>query len=509
MTSEAKLQRRVFLKALGLGISLPVALQFSRMALADTSRPKRMILFYFPHGVPNEHMDLEPYLMPSNALFNNYGSTPGGGGSVKETHLVTDYQLSTRSGFNLLDPLAPYKNQLSIVRGLWQPGTFGTHDCIGQILTGDAQFSSLDQFVAKEINAKSLFLGAVTRVNANMDLTNGVLCRNEAGWRSPENDVVKAYDDIFGNVTPNPDPGTPTTSEDEFRKQTLELTIGEVTEMRKAVAGLTQEENKLSAHLAALENIKSQAGGLGPVAGEQCNSAPSIVHLDDFRQLKAEYMSNDGTEYWQDGSLSWRAINEMNKTNFTKLAESQAELAAYAVLCGHAQVVTIQNAWASADYPVPQILPSRPTDSYHANVSHQGYTGVLTLPVRIDYATVQQWFMQRVARMCEILNQPDPFDPEHTALENTIIYAFSEIGDGNEHTKALTRIWQGPEPEQIFGYYPAFIVGGGGGSLAPGRLITVDNRPIPDLLLTLAQAMGSSATSFGPLSSGNIPELLA
>jgi len=508
VNSEAKLQRRVFLKALGLGLTLPVALRFSRMALAATARPKRMILYYFPHGVPNEHMDLEPFLMPSNALFKNYGSDPGGSGSVKETHVVSDYVLNTRSGFNLLDPLAPYKNQLSIVRGLWQPGTFGTHDCIGQILTGDAQFSSLDQFVAKEMNAKSLFLGSVTRVNANLDLTNGVLCRNEAGWRSPENDVVKVYDELFGNVTANPNPDTPTTGDDEFRKQTLDLTIGEVTAMRKAVAGLTQEENKLSAHLAALENIKAQSGGLGPAPGEQCNAAPDIVHLDDFRTQKAEYMSNDGTEYWQDGSLSWRQSEEDHKTNFTKLAESQAELAAYAVLCGQAQVVTIQNAWASADYPVPQILSHRPTDSYHVNISHQGYTGDLQSAMRIDYATVQQWFMQRVARMCEILNQPDPFDPEHTALENTVIYAFSEIGDGDQHTKSLMRMWQGAEPDHIFGYYPAFIIGGGGGSLAPGRLITVDNRPIPDLLLTLAKAMGSSATSYGPLSTGHIPELL-
>lgn len=506
MKSEKKLQRRLFMKAIGIGLSAPLALQFSRMALAQSTRPKRMILYYFPHGVPNEHLDMEPYLMPSNALFANHGSTPGGGTSVAETHVATDYTLNTRSGFNLLSPLEPYKNMLSVVRGLWQPGNFGTHDSIGQILTGDAVFSSLDQFVAQEINAKSLFLGAVTRTNAQLDLTNGVLCRNEAGWRAPENDVVKAYDDIFGSVTP--DPGTPQTNEDAFRQQALDLTIGEVVEMRKAVAGLTQEENKLSAHLAALENIKSQAGGLGPGTGESCLAAPSIVHLDEFRADKASYMSNDGTEYWQDGSLTWRSSTEESKTNFTKLAESQAELAAYAILCGHAQIATIQNGWASADYPVPQILSHRPTDSYHTNVSHQGYQGDLQSAMRIDYATVQQWFMQRVARMCEILNQPDPFDPEHTALENTIIYAFSEIGDGDQHTKSLMRMWQAPEPDQIFGYYPAFIVGGGGGSLAPGRLITVDNRPIPDLLLTLAQAMGSSATTFSPHSTGPIRELL-
>lgn len=292
MKSEKKLQRRLFMKAVGLGLSVPVALQFSRMALAQPTRPKRMILYYFPHGVPNEHLDMEPYLMPANALFANHGSTPGGGMSVRETHVATDYTLNTRSGFNLLSPLSPYKDMLSVVRGLWQPGNFGTHDSIGQILTGDAVFSSLDQFVAQEINAKSLFLGAVTRTNAQLDLTNGVLCRNEAGWRAPENDVVKAYDDLFGGLGSSPT-APPTTNEDAFRQQALDLTMGEIVEMRKAVAGLTQEENKLSAHLAALENIKSQAGGLGPSTGESCLSAPSIVHLDEFRADKASYTSNE------------------------------------------------------------------------------------------------------------------------------------------------------------------------------------------------------------------------
>jgi hypothetical protein len=355
---------------------------------------------------------------------------------------------------------------------------------------------------------KSLFLGAVTRVNAQMDLTNGVLTRNESGWRAPENDIVKVYDDLFGNISAPTDP-EPALDEEAFRAQTLDLTIGEVTEMRKAVSGLTQEENKLAAHLAALENIKTGSTGLGPATGESCLSAPPIPYIDEFRAAKAAYMANDGTEYWQEGSLIWKQSDEITKTNFTKLAEAQAELAAYAVLCGHVQVATIQNGWASADYPLPQLLPHRASESYHTDVSHKSYNGNLTDSYRMDYATVQQWFMGRVGRMCEILDQPDPFDPEHTALENTIIYAFSEIGDGQLHTKELSRQYVGPEDQDIFSYYPAFIVGGGGGSLAPGQLITVDNRPIADLLLTLAQAMGSTTTSFSPLSKGPIGELLA
>ncbi len=509
MSSESRLRRRVFLKALGIGLSAPLAFQFSQMAAAQTSRPKRLILFYFPHGVPNEHMDMEPYLMPSNPLFANHGSDPNSStwSPVKDVHVASDYTLNTRTGFNLLSPLEPYRAQMSIVRGLYQSGSFSTHDSIGAILTGDGLSPSLDQIVAKELAMKSLFLGSVTRVNAQLDLTNGVLSRNEAGWRTAENDVVKAYDEVFAEVGPTDSTATGP-DDNTYRKQVLDLTMGEITELRKAVAGLTQEEDKLSAHLAALENIKASSDGLGTASGEACNSAPPIVHLDEFREAKASYVANDGTEYWQSGSLDWQNPSADLRTNFTKLAESQAELAAYAVLCGQTQIVTIQNGWASADYPVPQILPSRPTDSYHTQISHHSYNGDLEDSFRMDYAKVQQWFVARMARMCEILDQPDPFDPEHTALENTIIYGFSEIGDGNLHTKRLERQYQAPEDQQIFSYYPAIIVGGGGGSLASGRLITVDNRPIADLLLTLGSAMGSSATSMSQ-STGVIRELLA
>jgi hypothetical protein len=264
------------------------------------------------------------------------------------------------------------------------------------------------------------------------------------------------------------------------------------------VSGLTQADSKLAAHLAALENIKSTSTGLGEATGNACNAAPTIPHLDEFRGADA-------------GKQEWEPRYYLEPGWFEEISEAQAEIAAHALLCGHAQVATLQNMYASADYPVPNALPNRPSDSHHIQVSHVSYTpNDLQGGMRVDFANAQMWFMQRVARICEILDQPDPFDSEHTALENTIIYVTSEIADGNLHGKALERMWISGDPNtDIFQYYPAFILGGGAGALAPGSLITVDNRPIADMLLTLAKAMGSSATSFG--SSGTTPftELLA
>ena len=48
--------RRMFLKAVALGLSVPAALRLARMATARTTpRPKRFFLMYIPHGTAPEH----------------------------------------------------------------------------------------------------------------------------------------------------------------------------------------------------------------------------------------------------------------------------------------------------------------------------------------------------------------------------------------------------------------------------------------------------------------------
>jgi hypothetical protein len=220
-----------------------------------------------------------------------------------------------------------------------------------------------------------------------------------------------------------------------------------------------------------------------------------VPHIEELRVADVGKQEWE-PRYWQEGQ------------HFEKIAEAQAEIAAYSLLCGHAQIVTLQNMWASADIPLPTVLPHRPTVPHHIGISHQNFSGDFTSAVRLDFATAQQWFLGHVARICEVLNQPDPFDPDHTALENSIIYVCSEIADGNLHGKGLARMWTGGQND-MFQYIPAIVLGGGGGALKPGSLVTCDNRPIADLLLTIARAMGSGVTSFGGSGSTVFGELLA
>jgi hypothetical protein len=492
MSSEARLQRRTFLGALGLGLSAPLALHFSRMVVAAPGpRPARLLVYYMPHGVPNEHMDMAPY-MTFDGEFASFGQNPQS--PLSTVHVNPDYTFETRTGQNLLSPLEPYRSTLHVVRGLYQSGTFNTHDSIAAILTGGVAGPSVDQLVASELGVRSLFLGAVTRQNETLDTTNGVLVRDGSDWLVSQNDVVALYDQMFGSIGPDPDAGTTPDLSPEFRAEALGLTVEEVTALRQQVSGLTQTDNKLAAHLTALEKLKTDGGGLGPPVGEACRSAPLIPHIDELRTADVGKQEWE-PRYWREGR------------HFEKIAEAQAEMAAYALLCGHAQVVTLQNMWASADIPLPGVLPNRPTEPHHLGISHKGFTGDFNDGPRRDFATAQQWFLARVARICQILNQPDPFDPTHTVFDNTLIYVCSEIADGDLHGKSLARQWRGQQND-MFQYYPALILGGAAAALKPGSLVTVDNRPIADLLLTLARAMGSSATSFGG-GSRVIQEILA
>ena len=54
-----RLARRVFLSALGLGLSVPLAARSARLAIAQTApRPRRLFLYYLPHGAPAEQAPL-------------------------------------------------------------------------------------------------------------------------------------------------------------------------------------------------------------------------------------------------------------------------------------------------------------------------------------------------------------------------------------------------------------------------------------------------------------------
>ena len=106
------IERRLFLKAIGLGMSAPIAWQLSRSAVAQAqaTRPKRLMIYFMPHGVPPEHY---------NPVWNT--STP------------TDFSL-INSGVSILGALEPFKQYVSVLQGFAYPGA-STHQGILTVLS--------------------------------------------------------------------------------------------------------------------------------------------------------------------------------------------------------------------------------------------------------------------------------------------------------------------------------------------------------------------------------------
>src|SRR5437763_1606954 len=67
--------RRMFLKAAALGMSVPAAMRLARMATAATTTPpKRFLLMYIPHGTADDPE--KNAVTPVAALFGGQTTTP-------------------------------------------------------------------------------------------------------------------------------------------------------------------------------------------------------------------------------------------------------------------------------------------------------------------------------------------------------------------------------------------------------------------------------------------------
>src|SRR5262245_9452514 len=110
MSSLHTLRRRTFLKALGLGVSVPLALRMAKFAgAAPSPRPTRLFIMYIPHGMPDEHFD-----PGSNLTF-------------------------TQGGPRILDPLAGLEKYVTVLRGITMNDGATNHAAIRATLTGFAE----------------------------------------------------------------------------------------------------------------------------------------------------------------------------------------------------------------------------------------------------------------------------------------------------------------------------------------------------------------------------------
>jgi len=486
LRAGARLERRLFLKALALGLTVPVAARLARTATAAPgTAPKRFFLFYMPHGIAPEHYN--PLVSESDR---------------------TSFALD-KTNVSILGPLQKYNSSVNVYQGFKYPGG-DTHSGIVSCLSGlsgapdtTRARTSLEHVIAQSLGVKPLILGACAHMATNFD-SNGKLFWNGTAVE-PQKSPVVAADSLFASATPAP----AANADAELQKTLLGLTASEIQSLQGTLGSLTTEKTKLQRHLEAIQGLQSGTLGSGQTS---CTSKPSLPTVEKVRAASAGQVidSSGGNDYFY------------QEANFPLLLQAQLELIAQALICNAAQVTALMPMYATCDFNFsfsqPNVAAPSSGWAHHAGLSHTGFQAAAGAqydsPISVNnfnpktrevFAGAQRWFAEQLDKyVLQVLaNTDDPSAPGTKVLDNTLVYWMSEVGDGSNHTTASMI-----EYPQVPSYLPLVSIGKAGGGLKTGQVVRFDtDRPVSDLYLSLAKAMGAGTATF-PGSVSPVTEVL-
>lgn len=442
------------MKAIGIGISAPLAFKMSQLAVAQSStRPNRLFIYFLPHGAPMEHWE------------------------------VGDGMDLGASGRGILTPLDAYKNNLTVLRNVGMGGGATNHAAISSVLTGavaGGSGKSIDCLIAEQIGAVPHALGVMNLYPGADQLSSDGQLINHGGWVTPIQNPYDALEDLFQGIGTGPAPVPGAVDEATFRAEAIDLNISEVEAMQGELASLTLEKNKLQIHLDALRALKETAGGGGGILS--CDKRPALPSAEAMQGKDARSVENFATTL--DGHL---------------------EAAAYAFSCGTAKVITLQNMYVNGQILMNFAGGPGYTKNHHDPISHSSDAAG-----RAEFAEVVKWFYTRLSEkfLSVLAATPDPQDPEHTVLDNTTVLTCTEICDGSNHNSKPEDIWVTGSAMPT--YLPWTLIGGGGGFFKTGQVVNFNNfLDHRNVLAALAESMGAPLTSIGGASVSTPAELKA
>ncbi len=430
-----QLSRRAFLGGAGVMVSLPfLEAMIPRAQALGSATPKRLLVFFVPNGI---HM---PAWTPSNT--------------------GPDFDIKP-----ILQPLAPFKEQLLVVSGLGnspgQPDGFGDHAAGGGAFltcthvnkseTNITNGVSMDQVLAEHIGSQtvipSLQLGLEGGGNAG-NCDSGYSCAyvRNISWmgNAPLSKITSpatAFDLLFAGF----DPGS--------TAQELAL--------RKA--------NRLSVLDRTLEQTAALEAKLG-----QTDRVKLDQYLDSVRELELKVESEESAPSCDAGA------SPGEPEDVTSRARVMSDLMVKAFECDRTRVISFMLANAASlrtfgflGYPNGHHLYS-----HHANNP-------------ANYAAIQAintWEMEQLAYLLGRMQSVTEVDGS-TLLDNSMVYCSSEIEDGNAHYHFNL---------------PVLVAGRGGGAIQSGRHVIHDGVPLANLYLSMIQALGADVDQFAN-STGALP----
>lgn len=444
-----RVDRRAVLRgAGGIAIGLPwlEAMQAPR-AHAQSAAPKRLLVFFHANGVSR------PNWFP--------------------TGTETDWALPPN-----LQPLAPFKDQLVVFRGLPNRAgvtTLNAHPVgtstllVGRKCVSDgypnsaaATGISVDQEIANRLPIR-------TRLPS---LQAGVLVRSPfldipptTEWISfgaankplpPENDPVALFDRALVNVTPG-QPVDPALARRQLvRKSAVDFVLTDAAALRRRLG--QRDRARLDQHLTALTELEKRLAGTIADGG-------SLGCLPPSRPSTPPILRRS------DGTVDFL---RQNNDNYPAYGAAQIDLLVQAFACDVTRVATLT--WGGAG----EFWTYRWVPGLSQYIGHHDLTtsGISTEP---DLAKMKTWTMTQLAALAgKLAALPEG---NGTMLDNTLILSVTEIDWIYGHA---------------FADMPWLLLGGKNLGVRGGRFLDLKGtRSTNDLLVSILNAMGFPDTTFG------------
>ena len=419
MQTVKAMSRRLMLKGLGVCIGLPW-LESARAETKPTGQdiPKRFACLFIGDGISPPHWW-------AKGEGNNMELGPS------------------------LEPLAPFRDKLNVIRGLYnREGDGGHARCTGNILSGAALQRgniirggiSMDQRLARhfeeETAVPSLVLGCEQPVSGFHESQYSMVYASHISWRNPDSPVpielypALAFDSLFGSQS------------GKVQASILDQVLEQANDLRRNISG--PDQGKLDEYLTAVRETELQIQRLS----RKKNTGEKVTHSAPG-QRPATGQPKDFREY----------------------ARLMADIIALAFQADRSRVATML---MSRDLS-GQVYPFLNIRDDHHSYSHSN-TGP-------EYQAIVRCHVEQYAYLLEKLSKMQ--EGERTVLDNSCIMFVSEH-------------WNAHNGQQV----PLVLAGGLGGNLKTGRSLDYlnsgnDKRKLCSLYLSLMDRMGLPLKEFG------------
>ena len=367
-------------------------------------------------------------------------------------------------------PLMRVRDDITLLRGV-EYKTEGSHEGgAAYCLTGCGPGSggvSLDTYLGEVFQASSALPVVRLGVGANFQRNGGISYIAPGIPSVIEDHPQRAFYSLFGA---SQEPIDPVIKEKIMRgeKSILDLSMGQLRDLSGQIG--ERERQKLEVHIEALRELERRVQTAGQISNDRLSQCTESV---DMRGLS-----------FPDQDHTYPSMEHRNE-NFGAIGSIITDLVVQALACGLTRVALLQ--WSHPVSPT-QFSPAGYPDlgRGHHDISHYG--GDASSSYAREFVNCQSWYMNQLAQFIEQLKSIKIGD--QNLLDQSALLALTEIGDSNLHD---------------FTDVGLILAGKAGGRLKTGQIQDAKGASHNQVLVTILQAMGQSADTFGDPQKGRGP----